>query len=255
MVSFDFTDKVVLITGSSRGIGKATASMFADAGAKVIIHYHKNEDAANSVLKKLKQGDHFMVQADLSNARQVEQLSKACFVKYGRIDVLVNNAGVFEEFDVLSLSYDKWLETWNKTIGTNLNGAANLSFLIAKEMKDKGGCRIINISSRGAFRGESDAPAYGASKAGMNSFGQSMAKAFAQYGIYVYAIAPGFVETDMATFALEGDRGKEIRNQTPLNRVAQPEEIAQTILFLASEGTEYMTGCIVDMNGASYLRS
>ncbi|MBN2174286.1 MAG: SDR family oxidoreductase [Bacteroidales bacterium] len=255
MIKYDFTGKVVLVTGSSRGIGRATAAMFAGAGADVILHFNQNEEAAKKAFSNLKKGNHLLVQADLSDPFQVEGMCTKCFEKYGKIDILVNNAGVFEEFDVLSLSYKDWLNEWDKTIKINLNGAANLSFLVAKQMKDKDGCKIINISSRGAFRGEPDAPAYGASKAGMNSFGQSMAKAFAKYGIYVYTIAPGFVETDMAALALEGDRGKEIRSQTPLNRVAQPEEIAQTILFLASEGTEYMTGCIVDMNGASYLRS
>lgn len=175
--------------------------------------------------------------------------------KYGRIDVLVNNAGVFEEFDVLDLDYESWQKTWHKTIGTNLTGVANLSFLVAKLMKDKGGCRIVNVSSRGAFRGEPDAPAYGASKAGLNSLGQSMARAFAKLKIYVFTVAPGFVDTDMAASAMIGDRAEDIRTQSPLNRISDPDEIAQTICFLASEGHDYMTGCIVDINGASYLRT
>jgi len=127
--------------------------------------------------------------------------------------------------------------------------------LVAQTMKDRGGCRLVNVSSRGAFRGEPDAPAYGASKAGLNSLGQSMAKAFAKYNIYVFTIAPGFVDTDMAASAMVGERADEIKNQSPLLRISDPDEIAQTICFLASEGHDYMTGCIVDINGASYLRT
>jgi 3-oxoacyl-[acyl-carrier protein] reductase len=254
-MTFDFKGKIVLVTGASRGIGKAIARMFAKAGASVIVHYNKNRKAADDVFSSLGANNHFIIQADLSDAGQVEQLSKKCFEKYSRIDVLVNNAGVFEEFDIMSLSYEEWQKSWNKTIETNLTGTANLSFLIAKEMKDKGGCKIINVSSRGAFRGEPDAPAYGASKAGMNSFGQSIAKALAKYNIRVYTIAPGFVATEMAEYAMVGERGEEIRNQSPLKRIATPEEIAQTVLYLASPGNDYMTGCIIDINGASYLRT
>lgn len=252
---FDFKGKNILVTGASRGIGKAIAIMFAKAGGNVIIHYNKNLKAAEEVHTSLTNGNHSIFQADLSDADQVSKLTNECFKKYDRIDVLVNNAGVFEEFDIMTLSYAEWQKSWEKTIKTNLTGAANLSFLIAKEMKDKGGCKIINISSRGAFRGEPDAPAYGASKAGLNSFSQSMAKALAKYNIMVYTVAPGFVATEMAEYAMVGERGEEIRNQSPLKRIAQPEEIAQTVLYLASPGTDYMTGCIIDINGASYLRT
>jgi NAD(P)-dependent dehydrogenase (short-subunit alcohol dehydrogenase family) len=252
---FDFKDKNILVTGASRGIGKAIAVMFAKAGGNVIVHYNKNHEAAEEVLTSLSPGNHSILQCDLSDPNQVSKLTNECFLMYNRIDVLINNAGVFEEFDIMTLSYEDWQNSWEKTIATNLTGAANLTFLVAKKMKDRGGCKIINISSRGAFRGEPDAPAYGASKAGLNSFGQSMAKALAKYNIMVYTIAPGFVATEMAEYAMVGERGDEIRNQSPLKRIAQPEEIAQTVLYLASPGTDYMTGCIIDINGASYLRT
>lgn len=255
MVRFDFTDKIVLITGSSRGIGRACAQSFAGAGAKVVVHYNKNLREAESVLDSLPGKEHFLFQSDLSEPEDVKWFAEKVFDHYGRVDVLVNNAGVFEEYDILSLSWEEWQQSWEKTIRTNLTGAANLSFLIAKKMKDLGGCRMINISSRGAFRGEPDAPAYGASKAGMNSFGQSFAKAFARHNIFVFTVAPGYVATDMAHGAMKGNRAEEIRNQSPLKRIADPDEIARTVLFLASPGNDYLTGCIVDANGASYLRS
>ena len=121
-------------------------------------------------------------------------------------------------------------------------------------LKNNGG-RIINISSRGAFRGEPESWAYGASKAGLNSLGQSMAKALAPQNIFVYTIAPGFVSTEMSQKILSSPQGDEIRSQSPFGRVAKPEEIAKIVLFFAGEAPEFMTGCIVDINGASYLRT
>lgn len=113
----------------------------------------------------------------------------------------------------------------------------------------------MNITSRGAFRGEPSAPAYGASKAGLNALGQSLAKALGNEGIFVFTVAPGFIETDMAAEMLAGPRGDFLRGESPLGRVAKPEEVAWTVLFLAAPGSEFLTGCIVDVNGASYLRS
>jgi NAD(P)-dependent dehydrogenase (short-subunit alcohol dehydrogenase family) len=124
-------------------------------------------------------------------------------------------------------------------------------FCAAKVMQKKGGGKFVNISSRGAFRGEPKSPAYGASKAGLNALGQSMAQALAKDNIFVYTIAPGFVATDRVADMVDDS----IRAQSPLNRVADPEEIARTALWLASEGNDFLTGCIVDVNGASYLRS
>jgi NAD(P)-dependent dehydrogenase (short-subunit alcohol dehydrogenase family) len=122
-------------------------------------------------------------------------------------------------------------------------------------MRNTGGGKIINISSRGAFRGEPEAPAYGASKAGLNAMGQSLSQALADENIFIYTIAPGFVETAMARPHLTADGKNSIINQSPLGRVAMPEEVARTVLFVASEGTDFLTGGIIDVNGASYLRS
>ncbi|MBN2012980.1 SDR family oxidoreductase [candidate division KSB1 bacterium] len=134
-------------------------------------------------------------------------------------------------------------------------GAAYLTHAVVQQMLKQGGGKIINISSRGAFRGEPDAPAYGASKAGMNAMSQSLAKSLAPHHIFVYAVAPSFAETDMARYILESEVGKEVLTQSPLNWLVRPDEIANTVLFLAGENTDYLTGSIVDINGASYLRS
>jgi NAD(P)-dependent dehydrogenase (short-subunit alcohol dehydrogenase family) len=173
----------------------------------------------------------------------------------GHIDILVNNAGVFIEHKIREIDYENWQRSWDKVIKTNLLGPANLTYWASRHMMARGGGRIVNVSSRGAFRGEPDAPAYGASKAGLNAMSQSLAKALAPHKVYICVVAPGWVDTDMATRALSGEQAAEIRDQMPLGRVAQPDEVARTVLFLCSEGTESLTGCIVDINGASYLRT
>jgi len=254
-MKFNLKGKNILVTGASRGIGSATALMFARCGANVMVHYYKNEESATALLQDLPKGDHSKFRCNLSDPCELNSMVRKCLDHYERIDVLVNNAGVFEEHDIMELSFEKWQMIWHKTIDTNLTGPANLSFLVAKTMKDKGGCRIINVSSRGAFRGEPEAPPYGASKAGLNSFGQSMALALAKYKVYVYTVAPGYVHTDMIGKTIQDKGLDELAAQSPLNRIAQPEEIAETIVYLASGNTEFMTGCVIDINGASYLRT
>lgn len=254
-MQINLSDKNILITGASRGIGRAIAIKFAEANASVIVHYNNNLKAAEETVAKLKPGNHFIVQADLTDPISIKKMVTDVVAKVGQIHVLVNNAGIFEEVPIATQSYEDWQEKWQRTINTNLIGAANLSFLVAQNMIGHGGGKMINISSRGAFRGEPMAPSYGASKAGLNAMSQSLAQALAPYNIFVYVIAPGFVETEMARPALQGERGKEIRKQSPIGRVAFPGEIANTALFLASEGIDFLTGCIIDVNGASYLRS
>ncbi len=248
-------DQVVLITGASGGIGSVTAAQFADADAKVIVHYNSQQEKAEIVCNKLKGKGHITISGDLTNPKDIDKIVEQALSAFGRIDVLVNNAGVYFEHPIDKIDFTEWQKAWNSTINTNLIGPANLTFRVAKEMIKQGSGKIINISSRGAFRGEPTAPAYGASKAGLNAMGQSLAVALAPHNIFVYTIAPGFVETAMARPHLTGDRKKAILNQSPIGRVAKPEEIAKTVVFLASEGTDFLTGCIIDVNGASYLRS
>jgi len=254
-VRTDFSDKVVMVTGASRGIGREIARQFAERRARIVVHFHKNREAAEHTLAGLAGASHLIVQADLSDATAVGKMAQKTVSETGRIDVLVNNAGVYEFHPVATTTFEDWQRSWEKTILTNLMGPAHLSFHVARHMMKSGGGKIINITSRGAFRGEPDAPAYGASKAGLNAFSQSMAQALAPHNIFMYAVAPGFVETDMAASVLAGPAGDAIRTQSPLNRVARPEEIARVVLFLAAEGTDYLTGCIIDVNGASYLRT
>ena len=251
----DFSGKVVMVTGASRGIGREIARQFAEGGASIVVHFHKNRESAEQTLASLAGTSHLIAQADLADATALDQMVKTAVSEMGRIDVLVNNAGVYEFHPVAETTFEDWQRSWKKTIFTNLMGPAHLSFLVARGMMKSGGGKIINITSRGAFRGEPDAPAYGASKAGLNAFSQSMAQALAPHNIFMYAVAPGFVETEMAASLLDGTTGDAIRSQSPLNRVARPAEVAGVVLFLAAEGTDYLTGGIIDVNGASYLRT
>ncbi|MEK7831901.1 MAG: SDR family NAD(P)-dependent oxidoreductase [Acidobacteriota bacterium] len=256
----NFDDKVVLITGAARGIGRVIAEQFAENGARVALHFNSNREAAEKAFSSLPgaslAGDsHSLHQADITDAAEGRLLVEAVIRQYGRLDILVNNAAIFEAHPIAKVSYEDWQASWQRTLNTNLIGAANVTFCAAQQMIRQGGGRIINISSRGAFRGEPDAPAYGASKAALNAMSQSLAQALAPHNIFVYVVAPGFVETERVAHRLDGAEGDGIRNQSPLKRVARPEEVARTVLFLASEGTDFLTGGIIDVNGASYLRS
>ncbi len=248
-------DQIVLITGASGGIGSVTAAQFAESDAKVILHYNSQQEKAENLRKELKGNGHIILGGDLTNPHDIDKIVEQALSAFGRIDVLVNNAGVYFEHPIDKIDFTEWQNAWSRTINTNLIGPANLTFMVAKEMIKQGSGKIINISSRGAFRGEPTGPAYAASKAGLNALGQSLAIALAPHNIFVYTIAPGFVKTAMARAYLTGERKKEILNQSPIGRVAKPEEIAKTVVFFASEGTDFLTGCIIDVNGASYLRS
>jgi len=157
--------------------------------------------------------------------------------------------------EITETSYEEWQRAWRQILDVNLVGAANATWCAVRHMLDRGGGRIVNVSSRGAFRGEPRHPAYGASKAGLNAFGQSMARALAPYRIAVATVAPGYVETDMTNELLKPPRGAEIRAQSPFGRVARPEEVAAAVLYLASPEAEFVSGAILDVNGASYLRT
>ncbi|MAU10535.1 MAG: 3-oxoacyl-ACP reductase [Anaerolineaceae bacterium] len=251
----NFADKTVLVTGASRGIGREIARQFAQRGAQVAIHYNKNREAAQQTAAMLPGNKHIVVQADIADPEQVRKMVDVVVKAMGQLDILVNNAGIYEDHPLQDVTYDEWQRYWQRILSTNLFGPVNAIYCAAQYMMRQGGGRIVNISSRGAFRGEPTAPAYGASKAAMNSMGQSLAKALAPHNIFIGTVAPGFVETDMAAERLSGPDGDDVRNQSPLKRVAKPEEVAYAALFLASDGAEFSTGTIIDVNGASYLRS
>jgi NAD(P)-dependent dehydrogenase (short-subunit alcohol dehydrogenase family) len=251
----DFAGKFVLVTGGSRGIGRAVARGFADRGAGVAISYLSNRAAAEETIQSLPGGPHEMVQADMADPVSVSGMVETVTQSFEALDIVVNNAGIWQDHILEEVDFDQWQSVWRRILDTNLVGPANVCYCAARYMIDHGGGRIVNVSSRGAFRGEPDGPAYGASKAGLNAMSQSLAKRLAPHDIFVGVVAPGFVDTEMAARVLDGPQGDEIRAQSPLGRVARPEEVAQAVLFLAAEGSEFMTGAIIDVNGASYLRT
>lgn len=252
-----------LVTGASRGIGRVIAAQLAERGARVAIHYRSNQRAAEECLASLAGSGHALFDADLSDLSSTTQLWHRVVERLGPVDVLINNAGLYVEHSPLKTSYEKWIAAWQLTLSTNLAAPANLSLLAAQVMAGRsaardaafGRGRIVNISSRGAFRGEPDSPAYGASKAGLNALSQSLAKALAPQEIYVYCIAPGWVETEMATSHLEGPDGPAILAQHPLGRVNRSDEVAGAAVYCALDAPAAMTGCVIDVNGASYLRT
>ncbi|MDH3218719.1 MAG: SDR family oxidoreductase [Gammaproteobacteria bacterium] len=245
----------ILITGASGGIGRAAAIECASRGARIGVHYNANRARAEATLAALDGAGHQLFQCDISDPAAAGRLIGQADEALDGLDVLVNNAGISQRHRFEDIDYATWQETWRRIVDTNLTAAANLSFCAGKKMIARGGGRIVNVSSRGAFRGEPLMPWYGASKAGMNAMGQSLAQALGPRGVFVYTVAPGFVETEMAAAVLSSPEGDGIRNQSTIGRVAQPEELGKTIGFLALEAPEFMTGCIVDVNGASYLRS
>ena len=251
------TNRKILVTGSSRGIGQAIAAAFAAAGDQVAIHHRDNADLAARVVASLPGDGHVVVQADIADPAAVRAMVDEAADRLGGLDVLVNNAASYGRVahPVAEVSCEQWQQVWRDTIDLNLIGAANVTWCAVQHMIAGGGGRIVNVSSRGAFRGEPGQPAYGASKAGLNALGQSLAVALAPLGITVAAVAPGFVQTDMAAPHLDGETGAAIRAQSPFGRVARPAEIAAAVLFLASPEAEWASGAILDLNGASYLRT
>jgi 3-oxoacyl-[acyl-carrier protein] reductase len=250
------SNRGILVTGASRGIGRAIAAAFADLGDRVAVHHRDSPGPAAKVADGLPGRGHAVVQADLADPEAVRAMVDAAASALGQIDVLVNNAGIYQPHPITEVSYAQWQAAWQATLGVNLIGAANVTWCVVEHMREIGsGGQIINVSSRGAFRGEPGQPAYGASKAGLNAFGQSLAQALAPLGITVATVAPGFVDTEMAAAALDGPDGDRIRSDSPFGRVGRPDEIAAAVVYLASAPARWASGAILDLNGASYLRS
>jgi NAD(P)-dependent dehydrogenase (short-subunit alcohol dehydrogenase family) len=246
--------RAILVTGASRGIGRATALAFAARGDRVAVHHRGSPAEAAAVLAALPGPGHVVVQADITDPAQARRMVDEAAVRLGGLDVLVNNAGVFIGHPVAEVSYEAWQAAWQQTLAVNLIGPANVTWCAVQHMIPRGGGRIVNVSSRGAFRGEPGQPAYGASKGGLNAFGQSLALALGPYGIAVTTVAPGFVDTEMAAERVNGPDGDQVRAQSPFDRIARPEEVAEAVVYLASADAEWASGTILDLNGASYLR-
>jgi len=250
------TGRRVLISGASRGLGRALAQAFATSGDRVAVHYGTREDEARATLASLKGEGHVLVGGDLSDPAGAADVAERAADTLGGLDVLVNNAAVNLPHPLADTSYEDWAALWQRHVSVNLLATANLSHLAARRMIDQGtGGRIVNIGSRGAFRGEPDHPAYGATKAAVHALGQSLAVSLAPYGIAVASVAPGFFATERVAHRLSGEEGAAIRGQSPFGRTGTADEIAAAVLWLASPVAEWASGTVLDLNGASHLRT
>ncbi|MBK5308203.1 MAG: SDR family oxidoreductase [Frankiaceae bacterium] len=237
----------MLVTGGSRGIGHAIVQAFLSEGAHVAVHSSRQPAPVDS--------PHVAVAGDIADPAAVERFVVEAVDRLGGLDVLVNNAGVYDELDPLTATYDEWQRHWRRTIDVDLLGPAWVTFCALPHLRASGRGKVVNVGSRGASRGEPTAVAYGAAKAGLTAMGQSLAQALAPHGVSVGNVLPGFIETDMAAHILDSPAGDAVRAQSPAGRVGRPEEVAQAVLFLAADGSEWSTGAVLDVNGASYLRT
>jgi NAD(P)-dependent dehydrogenase (short-subunit alcohol dehydrogenase family) len=246
------------VTGASRGIGAAIAQALAARGDRVAVHAGRDAAAAAEVAAALPGSGHVPVVGDLADPEACAQVVREAVAGLGDLDVLVNNAGIFTAHPIDATGYDEWQRAWRSTLGVNLVGPANLAWLFVDHLLHRPagprGGRLISVGSRGAYRGEPVTPAYGASKAGLHAMTQSLAVALAPHGIVAAAVAPGFVATDMAREVLAGPDGDAVRAQSPFGRVATPDEVAATVAWLARDAPEWVSGSVLDVNGASYLR-
>jgi NAD(P)-dependent dehydrogenase (short-subunit alcohol dehydrogenase family) len=247
-----------LVTGASRGIGAAIAGRLAAAGHRVAVHAGRDTQAAERVRDGLAGAGHLVVTGDLTEPDTCARVVASTVEQLGDLDVLVNNAGIYHGHPITSTDYPGWQRAWQETLQLNLVAPANLAWLVVEHLlrRDRGpaGGRLISVGSRGAYRGEPSTPAYGASKAGLHALTQSLAVALAPHGIVAAAVAPGFVETEMAQSILDGPDGPAVRAQSPFGRVASPDEVAAAVTWLATEAPDWVSGTVLDANGASYLR-
>ncbi len=241
-------DKVAIVTGASRGIGKAAALALVSQGAKVVINYARSSDAAEATVKEITDagGEAISLQADVSQSEQVDNLFKTTLDKFGRIDVLVNNAGITKDTLLLRMKP----EQWQAVIDLNLTGVFLCTKAVSKTMLKQRSGRIINIASVAGQMGNPGQANYSAAKAGVIGFTKTVAKELANRGITVNAVAPGFIETDM-TNDLKSD---DIIKFIPLGRYGKPEEVAGTIRFLASDpAAAYITGQVFNVDGGMVM--
>ena len=239
-------DKIALVTGGSRGLGKAIALQLAKDGAEVVVNYVASADKAEEVVRTIQAagGKAQAMKADVSSFEEVEKMVDTIYEQFGRIDILVNNAGVNR--DELLISMEK--DDWNTVIATNLGGLFNCTKAVAKYMMVQKSGRIINMSSVAGERGGRGQSNYAASKGGVNAFTRSVAMELAPKKITVNAVAPGVIETEMSSTVIR--RAKDIiLNSVALKRLGQPEEVARVVAFLASDDSSYITGEVIRVDG------
>ncbi len=247
---FDFSEKVVIVTGGSRGIGAAICRIFAQLHATVVINYQQQDVAAETLHKEIESsgGRAMTLRCDVADAKQVSAMMQTVWQQHQRIDILVNNAGVWLPAPIKEFSH----ETYKKTLSINLDGTVFCCAAVIPFLQRQGSGRIVNIASTAGQRGEAFYSAYAASKGAIISYTKSLAAELAADNILVNCVAPGWVDTDMSHLALQ-ENPKDILRLIPLRRVARPEEIAWPVVFLASDAASFITGEIFNVNGGAVL--
>ena len=252
-MKIDLSDKTVLVTGASRGIGAAITRGFAEAGARVAVHYGRQRETAEALAAEIGGGAE-PFGADLAQPAEAEALWAAVQARFGRIDVLVNNAGIAIG-SPLEADTSGWIADWERTQAVNLTSAAVLCRAAIAHFAPAGGGRIVNIASRAAFRGDTpDYMAYAASKAGLTALTRSIARGFGKQGITAFVVAPGFTRTEMAQDFIDQYGEDYALNDIALPRLTEPADVAPTVVFLASGLADHATGTVVDINAGSYVR-
>ena len=242
--------KVALVTGASRGIGRAVAIRLAKSGAKIAVNYAGNQAAAEEVKQIIEQngGAAILVQADISNAESVDAMVAAVMEAFGRIDILVNNAGITRDTLLMRMKE----ADWNAVIQTNLTGVFYVTKAVSKIMMKQRYGKIVNMSSVVGLMGNAGQANYAAAKAGVIGFTKSMAKELAARNITVNAIAPGFIATDMT--AVLSDKVKEdLATKIPMGRLGEADDIASAVLFLVSDSASYITGQTLNVDGGMVM--
>lgn len=252
--------RAVLVTGASRGIGRAVAQAFAEQGDRVAVHVHSAVEEGEATLASLRGTGHALVRADLGDAAEARGLPAAAEEALGTpVSVLVNNAGIATtpalRHPPATTDAAHWQGSWEDYLRINTLGTAVVTHAMTSRLVALGlPGRVITIGTRGVHRGEPDHPAYAASKAALHSMDASLAVALAPHGIAVATVAPGFVETERAADRLDSPAGEAIREDSPFGRVGRPAEVASAVLWLASSDAVWASGATLDLNGASHLR-
>jgi acetoacetyl-CoA reductase len=244
------SDKVAIVTGSSRGLGRAIAGELAGHGAKVVINYNENKKEAESLAAELKDKgfESMVIQAGVANPDECARLVEETVKRFGGLDVLINNAGVNRDRTIRRMTIDEW----NEVIATDLSSIFYCTYAAVPHMIERGGGRIVNMSSIVGQMGNLGQSNYAAAKAGIVGFSKSAAQELARFNITVNALCPGFIETEMVTNLTE-DVQKALLAKIPLGRFGKPEEVARITRFLVTEG-EYITGAQININGGMYMQ-